>query len=89
MKPYTPIDCSYYDELEALATLRREAHIIYLNESEEALSVTSLIKDFYIRDKVEFMLLANGLEIRLDALVSVNGKERPGVGNLGCGIVEG
>jgi Rho-binding antiterminator len=78
MNPYIPIDCHYYDELEALATLREEAVILYVADSGETLTVTSLIKDFFIVDKVEYMLLANGVEIRLDTIVSVNGKERPG-----------
>ncbi|KAA3635459.1 MAG: hypothetical protein DWQ02_09855 [Bacteroidetes bacterium] len=80
MKPYLPIDCGYYDELEALATLRAEAEVIYENETGEPQSVTSTIKDFFINNKVEYMLLANDMEIRLDTIVSVNGKERPGAG---------
>lgn len=82
MNTYIPIDCHFYDELEALATLREEALILYVADSGENLTVTSLIKDFFIVDKVEYMLLANGMEIRLDAIVSVNGMERP----VGCRI---
>jgi Rho-binding antiterminator len=85
MTDYLPIDCNYYDELEALATLRKDAEILYLSEADEALFIISLIKDFFIQDKVEFMVLANGLEIRLDRIVSVNGLERPG--NSFCAVV--
>ena len=74
---YIPIDCNFYDELEALATLREQAHIIYRNENEEETSVTDLIRDFYIRDKAEFMLLASGQSIRLDRLIRVNDKVVP------------
>ena len=84
MTNYKPIDCNYYDELEALATLRKDAEILYLSESNEELFISSIIKDFFIHDKVEFMILANGLEIRLDRIVSVNGLERSG---YSCGIV--
>ncbi len=85
MTDYVPIDCNYYDELEALATLRKDAEIVYLSEPKEELFTTSIIKDFFIQDKVEFMVLANGLEIRLDRIVSVNGLERGGSNS--CGIV--
>ena len=78
MTDYVPIDCGYYDELEALATLRQASQIIFLSEFGETLSITSLIKDFFIVDKVEYMLLATGIEIRLDRIISVNGLERPG-----------
>ena len=68
-KPYIPIDCSYYDRLEAWATLRENV-TIKLNEKPELL--TGVIKDLYVRDKVEYLLLNSGKEIRLDQIASVN-----------------
>lgn len=78
MPDYIPIDCSYYDELEALATLRKEARVFYLSETDKPIKKTAHIKDFFIVDKVEFMLMGDGSKIRLDKIISVNGKERPG-----------
>ena len=71
---YTPISCSFYDELEALATLRKSCIIRYQNEQGEMQDQQAIIKDFFIRDKVEYMLLDNGGTIRLDYLVEVDGK---------------
>lgn len=71
---YTPISCSFYDELEALATLRQQAIIRYSDESGNTLQIDGKIKDFFIRDGAEYLLLDSGLEIRLDYIVSVNGK---------------
>ena len=86
MATYQPIDCNYYDILEALATLKRYVRIQYKSEIDEFISVDSLIKDLYIKNGFEYMLLADGREIRLDRLISVDGNYRPGSGydELSC-----
>ena len=80
MSAYIPIDCNFYDILEANATRRRFVRIQYFSEIQEFLTVDAIIKDLYVREKVEFMLLSTGVEIRLDRLVSVDGKMVPGKG---------
>ncbi len=77
MRPYQPIDCNYYDELEALATLRREVPIEYRDVNGQKQNTQSVIVDFFIREKVEFLKLYNGLTIRLDDLLMVNGLVPP------------
>lgn len=78
MKNYQPISCNFYDELEALATLRSSCTIIYQDEHANRQETEGVIKDLYIRDKAEYLLLNTGFEIRLDQLISVNGKELKG-----------
>ncbi|MCB0633882.1 MAG: hypothetical protein KDD15_29325 [Lewinella sp.] len=73
-RSYVPISCSFYDELEALATLRQTAVIRFADESGKQIEVQGKIKDFFIRDRAEYLLLDSGLEIRLDYITSVNGK---------------
>ncbi|MEZ4994320.1 MAG: hypothetical protein R2824_28105 [Saprospiraceae bacterium] len=73
-RSYVPISCSFYDELEALATLRQTAVIRFTDESGKQIEVQGKIKDFFIRDRAEYLLLDSGLEIRLDYITSVNGK---------------
>ncbi len=77
-EPYQPISCAYYDELEALATLRKNCWIVYKNEAGEQQEIEAVIKDFYIQDKVEYMLLSDGKQIRLDYILQVDGKPLPG-----------
>lgn len=82
--PYQPIDCGAYDELEILAMRRIECTIEYgckpqehkANGDETAPieSVRSRILDVNARDGEEFIHLENGLTLRLDRLVRVNGK---------------
>ena len=80
MNVYKPIDCNFYDILEALSTRKRYIRIQYFSALHEFQTVDALIKDLYIKDKFEYMLLSNGDEIRLDRLVSVDGKYVPGKG---------
>ena len=66
---YVPIDCGFYDRLEAWATLRENVRIKQLDQ--EAL-IEGVIKDLYIREKVEYLQLDTGKEVRLDTIESVN-----------------
>ena len=84
MKPiYQPINCHFYDELELLAIRQKPCIIIFTNEDNKEESLTSRIKDFKIIDRAEYMLLEDGKFIRLDYLISVDGKKLEG---FACGI---
>ncbi|WP_073110964.1 hypothetical protein [Hymenobacter daecheongensis] len=73
---YHPISCSFYDELEARATTRQPCTLTYRPEPDTPPSTThGIIQDLFIREKVEYLRLENGLEIRLDTLVAVDDKE--------------
>jgi Rho-binding antiterminator len=71
-KSYQPIDCNYYDRLEAWATMHAICQIVFRDETEKEQEVSARIADVYALNKVEYMRLDNGLVIRLDSLVSVN-----------------
>ena len=72
--PYQAVSCSFYDELEALATLHRLCTIRYRTETSEVVGIESKIIDLYTANKSEFLKLQDGTEIRLDRLISVDGK---------------
>lgn len=75
MKPYKNISCDYYDELELFALRKTVCEIVYKKEDEEERqTIKGVIKDLYARNKEEFLLLSDSTEIRLDYLISVNGK---------------
>lgn len=77
MKAYIPINCSYYDELEAIATRRKTVEITYRGAEDQLLTISARIVDFKIIEKTEYMILADEQKIRLDYLVSVDGKPLP------------
>ena len=75
---YQPISCNFYDELTLLALRGKTCLIVFKNEDEEAQQLGAIIKDVFTRKSEEFLLLPDGKEIRLDRLVSVDGKELAG-----------
>jgi Rho-binding antiterminator len=82
MTDYQPINCSYYDELEAIATLKKVVTVVYRDEQGEEIDATTRITNLYTRSKEEFMVLENGTQFRLDRLVSADGKVVVGPCNL-------
>jgi Rho-binding antiterminator len=71
--PYRPIDCSLHDRLESAATLRQVVSIEFLGPQSERLHVEDRITDVVSRDGAEWVKLAQGMEIRLDAIVELDG----------------
>lgn len=71
---YVPIDCSIYDRLEALATLRRRSVIAHRTREGGIVRVEARIVDVYTRDGAEWIALDDGAVLRLDALVEVDGE---------------
>ena len=69
---YKPINCSFYDILEAAAT-NKELCKIVIRLSEGELAIKDFIRTFIVKDKVEYLILKSGIEVRLDAISSVNG----------------
>jgi Rho-binding antiterminator len=79
---YTPIDCNFYDILEANAVLKKIVIVEYLDDSGNVQTTEQRIVDLFVKNKIEFMKLENDLEIRLDYLKSVDGKVLNGF----CGV---
>ena len=74
---YTPISCTYYDQLEVLALRRLECQVEFLDEQDQQQSARDVIVDIYSKDKQEFLRLRSGAVIRLDRLLTVDGKPMP------------
>lgn len=70
-KSYIPIDCNFYDELVLLAMHKDVVTLLpYPFEELEEL----IVKDLVTRNKEEFMIFSNGLEIRLDQIEALDEK---------------
>jgi Rho-binding antiterminator len=70
---YTPINCEFHDVLEATATTRRRVAIVFIGEDGQHETVQARITDLQASNGLEHMLLDDGMRIRLDAIVSVDG----------------
>ena len=82
MKPYQPIDCNFYDILEATAVKRKTVPIVIIEDNSQQTIETKII-DLYAKDSIEYMVMENDKTIRLDQIVSVDGVVLEG---FGCGI---
>lgn len=71
MNGYTPIDCDYYDRLEAWATKRTKLLLVYLADEGKEQSLSDTIIDLFVKEHVEYLRTASGKTIRLDGLVSI------------------
>lgn len=78
---YEPIDCNFYDILEATAVKKTVAEIVFSTEGGNQI-IKSRILNLFTKEKEEFMVLENDLTIRLDQIISVNGEVLKGF----CGI---
>lgn len=79
---YKPIDCGFHDHLEAAATLRRYVKLQYFTEIHEFITVMAVVKDIYTKDKMEFLVLHTGEEIRLDRIVRIDDVPSPAYGDI-------
>ena len=77
MEKYIPINCDFYDELEALATIGKKVQMVFMDGASKV-ETQGTIRDLYTRESVEYMKLDTGLVIRLDKLVEIDGKFPPG-----------
>ena len=70
---YNPINCSYYDVLESLATLGTLANIEIDQGDGSRIIIEDRIIDFKTHEGEEFIILKSGQTFRLDLIKSVNG----------------
>lgn len=75
-KKYKAINCGFHDELESAAVKKQLCRIVYLSKEGQKI-YSGKILDFYIREKVEYMVLENDLTIRLDQVYSLDDKINP------------
>ncbi len=75
---YQPIACGFYDELEAVATRKKQVYLQYFNDLRQLCQASVVFKTFFVRDHVEYAQLASGEEVRLDHIIRVDDLTAPG-----------
>ena len=74
---YQPIDCGFYDTLEAAATQRRRVALQYFNDLRQLCLDSGVIDTFFIHNKVEYLRLKSGEEIRLNHIIRLDDVPAP------------
>ena len=68
MSDYTPISCELSDHLEAIAILKKECHLTYLDENGELAEIHGQIIDVYAADNSDWCKFSDNTVIRLDKI---------------------
>jgi Rho-binding antiterminator len=73
---YNPISCEFFDQLNVAMQRKIPSTIVYLkdeNSSKETLK--GIVKTMEVIDGIEFMVLDSNVKVRLDTVLTFNGKK--------------
>lgn len=71
--PYEPISCDFHDILEATATRKTVARVVFKDMDGIVRQRDARITDLETRADGEYMTLESGESIRFDRIVSIDG----------------
>lgn len=78
MEKYHPIDCNFYDRIEAAIVLRKQVRLEYRSPGGEAIAIDVVLQDTRNRGGEEFVVLPGEEEVRMDRILSLDGELLPG-----------
>ncbi len=70
---YEPIACALYDRLEEAATLKKRVEIRYRDGKGQPMEIRGRIIDLRVSQGAEWLVLEEGLTLRLDQLLYLDG----------------
>ncbi len=71
---YNPISCEFFDQLEVAIQRKIPSTVVYF-EKNQMLATKGLVITLTVVDGKEYLLLDTNQEIRLDLVISFNGKK--------------
>lgn len=74
---YNPISCEFFDQLNVAMQRKIPSTIVYFKDEnlEEKLTIKGLIATMEVIDGIEFLVLNTKEKIRLDLVITFNGKK--------------
>lgn len=72
--PYRPVSCDFHDIMEATATRKSVARIVFVDQDGVVWQRDARISDLATRADGEYMTLETGESIRFDRIVSIDDK---------------
>ena len=69
---YEPVSCDIVDQIEILATRKKISSVVLGNDKEQYL-LTGIIKTWFTKEKVEYLLFSSGIQVRLDKIIEIEG----------------
>jgi hypothetical protein len=74
---YMPVDPDFYDVIEDQKNQGMEIKIFFFSDNSELDSTTGKIEMIIHENRSEFLKLDNGDKVRLDRIITINGKPGP------------
>lgn len=71
---YIPVSCDLVDQIEIKATNKSSVVIQYLNKGKEVV-IEGVIKTWITRKHVEYLIMKDGTEIRLDRILLLDNQK--------------
>ncbi len=71
---YTPISCEFFDQLNVAMQRKIPSTIIYL-KNDEKITSKGLIKTMSVIDGIEYLILNTNEQIKLDTVLTFNGRK--------------
>ncbi|KAB7885498.1 transcriptional antiterminator Rof [Poseidonibacter ostreae] len=71
---YNPISCEFFDQLNVAMQRKIPSTIVYLKDEEQKETLKGIVKTMEVIDGIEFMVLDSNVKIRLDTVLTFNGK---------------
>ena len=70
---YTPISCEFFDQLNVAMQRKIPSTVVYL-KNDEKVTAKGLIKTMSVIEVIEYVILNKNDQIRLDTVVTFNGR---------------
>jgi len=70
---YNPISCEFFDQLNVAMNRKIPSTIVYLDNNEKK-TIKGLIETMSVIDGKEYMILTTKEQIRLDSVLTFNGR---------------
>lgn len=74
---YTPVDPDFYDIIKNEADQETDLKIHYFDQQDQLYSAQGVIENVVKQVAIEWLQLKNGEKIRLDYIITLNGKPGP------------
>ena len=71
---YNPISCEFFDQLNIAMQRKIPSTVVYLKDEDNKEIVKGIVKTMEVIDGIEFLILDSKEKIRLDSVLTFNGK---------------
>ena len=75
---YNPISCEFFDQLNVAMQRKIPSTVVFLKNEEKKETIKGIVKTMEVVDGIEFMVLETKERIRLDKVITFNGKKHRG-----------